>query len=128
MTPGTIGWHELHTSDAQKAFDFYSTLFGWQQIQAMDMGPIGTYHIFGGEGTPMGMGGIFNDTEAPQPPWLYYFTPADIDAAVPRVKAAGGQIVREPTQVPGGAWIVQGRDPQGAVFALVGMREANAAA
>ncbi len=32
MTPGTIGWHELHTKNAQKAFDFYSTLFGWQRL------------------------------------------------------------------------------------------------
>jgi uncharacterized protein len=128
MTPGTIGWHELHTSNAQKAFDFYSTLFGWQQTGAMDMGPIGTYHLFGDESSPMGLGGMFNDPEAPHPYWLYYFATADIDAAMERVKAAGGKIIREPTQVPGGAWIIHGRDPQGAVFALVGMREANAAA
>jgi predicted enzyme related to lactoylglutathione lyase len=128
MTPGTIGWHELHTSNAQKAFDFYSTLFGWQQTGAMDMGPIGTYHLFGDESSPMGLGGMFNDPEAPHPYWLYYFATADIDSAMERVKAAGGKIIREPTQVPGGAWIIHGRDPQGAVFALVGMREANAAA
>jgi predicted enzyme related to lactoylglutathione lyase len=127
MTPGTIGWRELHTSAAQKAFDFYSTLFGWQQIQAMDMGPIGTYHIFGDENAPMGMGGIFNDAEAPQPHWLYYFMVADIDAAIARVTAAGGRIIREPTQVPGGAWIIHARDPQTGLFALVGMRDANAA-
>ncbi len=41
MTPGTIGWHELHTTDAEKALAFYSALFGWKEIQAMDMGPIG---------------------------------------------------------------------------------------
>ncbi|HEY0146087.1 MAG TPA: VOC family protein [Methylovirgula sp.] len=127
MTPGTIGWHELHTKDAQKAFDFYSALFGWQQIQAMDMGPIGTYHIFGDENAPMGMGGIFNDAEAPQPHWLYYFMVADIDAAIARVTAAGGKIIREPMQVPGGAWIIHARDPQTGLFALVGMRSANAA-
>lgn len=128
MTPGTVGWHELHTREAQKAFDFYSTLFGWQQTGAMDMGPIGTYHLFGDEGAPMGMGGIFKDAEAPHPYWLYYFATADIDAALARVKAAGDKVVREPTEVPGGAWIIHGRDPQGAVFAMVGMRVANAAA
>jgi uncharacterized protein len=127
MTPGTIGWHELHARDAQKAFDFYSALFGWQQVGAMDMGPIGTYHLFGDESTPMGAGGIFNDAEAPQPHWLYYFATPDIDAAVERVKDAGGKIIREPTQVPGAAWIVHAHDPQSGLFALVGMRSAGAA-
>ncbi len=127
MTPGTISWNELHTKDAKNALDFYSALFGWQQIQAMDMGPAGSYHIFGNENTPMGIGGMFNDPEARHPHWLYYFVTADIDAAVARVKTAGGKIVREPTEVPGGAWVIHGQDPQGALFALVGMRSATAA-
>jgi uncharacterized protein len=128
MTQGTIGWRELHAKDATKAFDFYSTLFGWKAIQAMDMGPIGTYQIFGDETTQMGFGGMFSDPEAAHPYWLYYFFVADIDAGVARVKAAGGKIIREPVQVPGGAWIIHGHDTQGTLFALVGMREAGAAA
>ncbi len=58
----------------------------------------------------------------PVPYWLYYFNVGDIDAAAERVKAGGGQIVNGPMEVPGGACIVQGRDPQGAMFALVGQR------
>jgi predicted enzyme related to lactoylglutathione lyase len=38
---------------------------------------------------------------------------------VERVKAHGGQVVMGPHEVPGGSWIVQGLDPQGAGFALV---------
>jgi uncharacterized protein len=34
----------------------------------------------------------------------------------------GGQILNGPHQVPDGSWIVQCRDPQGAMFALVGPR------
>ncbi len=92
------------------------------------MGPMGTYHIFGDGGTPMGMGGMFNDAEAPQPHWLYYFSTADIDAAMARVTAADGKIVREPTQVPGGAWIIHALDPARGLFALVGMRNAGTGA
>ena len=51
--------------------------------------------------------------------WNYYLTVDGIDAAAARVKAKGGQIVQGPTEVPGGAWIVQGTDPQGAHFALI---------
>jgi predicted enzyme related to lactoylglutathione lyase len=38
------------------------------------------------------------------------------------VKTGGGQILNGPMQVPGGDWIIQGKDPQGAMFALVGQK------
>ena len=46
-SPGTVGWHELYASDWEKAFAFYSDMFGWKKDQAMDMGPeLGTYQLF----------------------------------------------------------------------------------
>jgi uncharacterized protein len=62
-------------------------------------------------------------TRMPQMPasfWLYYVNVAGVDAAVARVKTGGGQICNGPMQVPGGSWIAQCADPQGAMFALVG--------
>ena len=44
---------------------------------------------------------------------------AALDAAVARVLEGGGKVVLEPQQVPGGSWIVNCTDPQGAFFALV---------
>jgi predicted enzyme related to lactoylglutathione lyase len=38
------------------------------------------------------------------------------------VKRGGGQVVNGPMEVPGGAWIIQGVDPQRAMFALVGRK------
>jgi predicted enzyme related to lactoylglutathione lyase len=46
----------------------------------------------------------------------------DVDAAIERAKAGGGQIINGPMQVPGGSWIAQALDPQGAMFALAGKR------
>jgi predicted enzyme related to lactoylglutathione lyase len=46
----------------------------------------------------------------------------DIDAAVGRIERAGGKVMLGPQQVPGGIWIVQATDPQGAMFALLGTR------
>jgi hypothetical protein len=54
--------------------------------------------------------------------WLYYFNVGDIDAALERVKAGGGQVLRDPIEVLDGNWIVQCADPQGAIFALAGHR------
>jgi predicted enzyme related to lactoylglutathione lyase len=38
------------------------------------------------------------------------------------VQAGGGGILNGPMEVPGGHWIVQCRDPQGAAFCLVAPR------
>ncbi|TWT10545.1 VOC family protein [Reyranella sp. CPCC 100927] len=116
-----IGWHELLATDAQKVFDFYNAMFGWKKSDAIDMGPMGTYQLFAvGDDV---IGGMFNRPPVmPVPFWLYYFNVGDIDAAGERVKSAGGQILNGPMEVPGGDWIIQGADPQGAMFALVGKR------
>jgi predicted enzyme related to lactoylglutathione lyase len=98
---------------------FYQQLFGWQQSQTMDMGEMGTYYMFN-RGERM-MGGMMNKNEetAEVPPnWGIYFRVDDINAATERVKANGGQILNGPMEVPGGDWIVNAMDPQGAAFSL----------
>jgi predicted enzyme related to lactoylglutathione lyase len=117
--PGHGGWHELHARDWASALAFYSAQFGWNKVDALDMGPLGTYLLFNFGSGEM-VGGIMNDANAPRPYWLYYFVVDDIEAAHQRVKANGGEVLMEPHQVPGGAWIFPARDPQGAMFALVG--------
>jgi predicted enzyme related to lactoylglutathione lyase len=56
--------------------------------------------------------------------WTYYFRVTDIDAARTTAEANGGAVLHGPQEVPGGDFIVIGRDPQGAMFALVGARRA----
>ncbi len=120
-TLGRIGWHELSAADWEKAFAFYADLFGWQKADAIDMGPMGTYQLFAASGQTLG--GMFNKPPTiPAPFWLYYFNVDNIDAAATRVKEGSGEILNGPMQVPGGSWIVQCKDPQGAMFALVGPR------
>ena len=115
---GEFSWNELATTDHEAAFEFYSNLFGWKQTDAMDMGEGGTYQMYGL--TDQSMGGMFNKTpEMPGPPaWLYYATVADADEAAEKCRTNGGQVLNGPMDVPGGGRIVQGMDPQGAVFAV----------
>jgi predicted enzyme related to lactoylglutathione lyase len=122
--PGHVGWHELHTTDREAAFAFYAGLFGWTKGAAFDMGgSVGIYQLFAtGEADVGGM--MTKMASVPAPFWLYYVNVAEIDAAAARVKNAGGQVMNGPHQVPGGSWIVQALDPQGAMFALVGPRAA----
>ena len=116
---GEASWHELMTTDAPAALKFYSEVFGWQPSEALDMGPAGKYHMFN---RPHGMiGGMMNKGPemADVPPnWQIYFRVPDIDAAVQRIKANGGQILNGPMEVPGGDMIVNAMDPQGAAFSL----------
>ena len=122
MSPGHVAWHELHTSDWQAAFDFYSARFGWEKAEAMDMGPMGIYQIFSAGGGGSWKGAMFNADTFGRPGWLFYVAVGDIDEAAERVRSAGGEVLEGPMEVPGNAWIIQCRDPQGAMFALVGWR------
>ena len=57
--------------------------------------------------------------------WLYYFNVDDINAAKARVRGGGRRGRRTArTRCPSGDWIIQARDPQGAMFALVGPNKA----
>ena len=117
-TPGLVGWHELHADDGARALDFYCGFFGWKKTSDFDMGPMGVYRMFD---TGHGEQGGFM-TRMPQTPmsfWLYYFNVDGVDAAAERIKAKGGHIINGPQEVPGGQWIVQATDPQGAMFALL---------
>jgi uncharacterized protein len=115
---GDVSWHELMTTDAEAALAFYRELFGWQQSTAMDMGPMGTYHIF--KGGAYDLGGMMNKPpDMPAPPhWGIYFRVPDVDAAIGRVKRGGGQVVNGPMEVPGGSRVANCVDPQGAYFSL----------
>jgi uncharacterized protein len=116
--PGNAGWRELYAGDLESAFEFYSKLFGWTKADAHDMGPMGVYQIFALGGETIG-GMMTKPAQVPTPGWNYYFNVDAVSAAAQRAKSKGGEILNGPTEVPGGSWIVQGRDPQGATFALL---------
>jgi predicted enzyme related to lactoylglutathione lyase len=118
MTIGHVGWHELYTDDVDKAFAFYEGKFGWTKVEDMPQGPLGVYRIFATGGNAVG-GMMQRPPNVPQPFWNYYFAVAALDATLEKVKKAGGQLVHGPMEVPGGAWIAQCFDPQGAFFSLV---------
>jgi predicted enzyme related to lactoylglutathione lyase len=118
---GHTSWHELYALDLEPAFGFYAEMFGWRKDEAFEMGPVGTYQLYANQDGVIG--GMMNKPpQIPRACWLFYFQVGDIDQAVERVKAGGGQVFNGPMQVPGGDWIVQGADPQGAMFALVGTK------
>jgi predicted enzyme related to lactoylglutathione lyase len=114
---GDFSWHELVTTNWQAAWDFYQQLFGWTKTGAMDMGGGATYQMFGIGGIVFG--GMFAKTDIPGPPfWLPYVLVPDSKRAAKAIKQLDGTITNGPMEIPGGDWIVNGIDPQGAMFAV----------
>jgi uncharacterized protein len=118
---GHCAWNELATSNPAAALNFYHDLFGWEKDGEMDMGPLGKYEFLRHD---FMLGAMMPKMPGmPVSMWTYYFRVPDIDAAVATIKANGGQILQEPTAIPGGDFSMNALDPQGAVFALVGARK-----
>jgi predicted enzyme related to lactoylglutathione lyase len=111
----------LFANDWQAAFAFYQKMFGWTKADSFAMGEMGTYQLFATGAEPVG-GMMTRPPAIPRSFWGYYFNVPALDAAVERIKAAGGVITMGPAEVPGGQWIVQCTDPQGAYFALVSVK------
>lgn len=118
MSIGHIGWHELYAGDLERDFAFYAGLFGWTKQNALDMGPMGTYQTFAIAGTESG-GIMKRPPQVPVTCWNYYIVVESVAAAVGRIAERGGTVMMGPQEVPGGARIIQARDPQGAPFALL---------
>ena len=120
---GDFSWFELYTPNPEGAWGFYQSLFGWEKTSAMDMGEMGVYQMFGrGGGIPNG--GIMKPPPGAPAAWLPYAMVPDAKAAAARAQANGGKIIIGPMEVPGGDWIAQGTDAQGATFAVHSLKPA----
>lgn len=117
---GYVGWHELLAADRREIFDFYEKLFGWRKACA-ETEPADLYQLFSAGGQTIG-GMLTKVPSVGQPCWLFYFNVDDISAAVRHVQAGGGRILQGPIELPDGCWIARCVDPQGALFALQGLR------
>jgi predicted enzyme related to lactoylglutathione lyase len=114
---GEFSWHELATTDAAAAFEFYSALFGWETMEEMQS-PMGVYIIYGSNGVQRG-GMYTKPAEMPGPSfWLGYVRVPDAHQAVKTAKGARGTLLHGPMQPPGGDWVATLTDPYGTMFAV----------
>ena len=106
---------ELNTQDVAKAKGFYTKLFDWK-LEDMPMED-GTYTLIQvGEGTG---GGIMQHPMKGAPSmWLSYVLVDDVDASTKKVKALGGTVMKDKTEVPGMGWLAIIVDPTGAHLGL----------
>ena len=119
---GHAAWNELATAEPGNAWTFYGELFGWVKDGEMDMGPLGAYEFIKSD---VGIGAIMPKMpEMPVSAWTTYFRVPEIDVAATAIGAAGGRILQDPVEIPGGDYSLVAIDPHGATFGLVGGRGA----
>jgi predicted enzyme related to lactoylglutathione lyase len=94
---------------------FYGALFGWEAEE------IGDGHLICRlRGRDAAVIGTAPDAAAPEAAlWITHIQVDDAGEAAHRVSAAGGTVLAEPFDAPGGTRVAVAGDPQGAVFALL---------
>jgi predicted enzyme related to lactoylglutathione lyase len=114
---GRFVWHELHTTDRNKALAFYKQLSGWE-TKDVPMGPGEAYGLCLLDGKDFaGITKSMAPKEVP-PHWLPYMAVENVDAAAKKAKELGATILMEAMDIPDVGRFAVVKDPQGAAFAI----------
>lgn len=117
---GDFVWHELRTTDAKGAEDFYTHVVGWQAKNSGDPGGI-PYKLFSvGDLNTAGLMQLTPEMLAGgmKPGWVGFIGVDDVDAYAKRVEQAGGKLHFPPLDIPTIGRFASVEDPQGATFLL----------
>ena len=107
---GKVVHIELPAKDADRATQFYGSLFGWS-FQDSEMPGI-DYRVFQGEPG----GGVFPSDKAGSGPIVYFGSDA-IDADIAKVRELGGE-AEDKQPIPGMGWFCGCKDTEGNAFSL----------
>ena len=116
---GKFVWYEYMGDDRRAAAEFYTNVVGWSAKDA-DMAGFPYEIVSMGDHMVAGMMDIPADAKAmgARPSWMGYIWVEDVDAALPKLVAAGGKVFKEPADIPGVGRFAVVSDPYGGVFML----------
>lgn len=128
---GTPCWTDLGTPDIPRAIRFYTSLLGWRaEVGAPEAGGYSSATL---DGRPVaGIGPVMGPAGTPAA-WTTYLATSDADRTAGKIKAAGGQLLTDVTDVMDLGRMAIAADVTGAVFGLwqgsrhTGARIANVA-
>jgi hypothetical protein len=108
--PGGITYMQIPAADAEASADFYESVFGWAIRQR------GTSHVTFADASGYVIGAFITDLAVSREggilPYIYV---QRIDETVAKIKAHGGEIVRD-VYAEGDLWVVTFRDVAGNVI------------
>ncbi|TCO45692.1 hypothetical protein EV646_108315 [Kribbella antiqua] len=135
--PGVPCWVDVSQPDPEAALAFYGGLFGWEFEDVMPPDSAGRYFIARGEAASSSIfdtsgelrsGDVAAIRSIPEAApstalWTTYFWVDSADAAVAKVRAAGGRVVSEPSDFLNVCRTAVCADPEGAAFSVWEARE-----
>lgn len=115
---GAPVWHELTTSDFDKAVDYYRTVLAWRTEFVSDTDEFRylTAQFDGEQLLGVMDGGGFLPEGVPSH-WAFYLGAEDVDKTLELITGNGGTVLRPANDTPYGR-LAQVADPTGAVFNL----------
>lgn len=107
---------ELATDDLEKTAEFYRDVFGWQ-IQKWE-GPIEYWLVTTGDAETPGINGGLMQTSGEIKGTINTIEVDDIDSAIAKVQARGGEIVLPKDAIPGVGYQAYFKDNSGIIVGL----------
>ncbi len=114
---GSFVWYEWIGADLGGAADFYGHVVGWtlgdpgMASFPYKVGAVAGYGV-------VGMLTLPHEAMSARPGWTGYIWVENVDAAAAKLKAAGGAVLREATDIPNIGRFAVVADPQGTPFTL----------
>ncbi len=119
---GVFTWHELMSTDIEKAKPFYTEIMGWE-LGNMDMGEVGMYWLFKAAGNDVA-GAIQMPASAGENAasnWLPYVGVDDVPGIARKTKELGGSVYVPPRKIsdPTNVHFAVLAGPDGSMFGIV---------
>jgi predicted enzyme related to lactoylglutathione lyase len=126
--PGVPCWVAAVEPDPEQAAGFYADLFGWETTNLMPPESPGKYFVCRLRGREVAA--VVSQHGAPPPPvpvWATHISVKSADDTAAKVTGAGGSVIADPFDSPGGGRMAVLADPSGAVFCVWQARERKGA-
>lgn len=115
---GAVCWHELATTDAKAASDFYMGMIGWSKL--IEKFGDADYTLFMLDKTPVaGMMQMTEEWQGAPPHWMTVFSVESCDESADNATRLGARVIVPPTDIPGTGRFANLMDPEGAVFSII---------
>jgi predicted enzyme related to lactoylglutathione lyase len=108
---------EILADDAERISLFYQNVFGWK-IQKWD-GPIDYWFLMTGDEKEPGIDGAFGMRQGPDDFSANTIDVPDIDDALKKIEANGGNVIRPKHVIPGIGYLAYFTDTEGNVWGVM---------
>lgn len=112
---------EIQADNIERAKQFYQKVLGWkiEQMMKKEEGGMDYWGVTTGESTPGINGGLYQRGDDKLYTYDCTVEVADLDSAIAAVKANGGKITKEKTEIPTVGWLAGAIDTEGNRFGLL---------